>query len=152
MKNPGTIIIGCLFLFACRNKGGEEKNAILFPKGEKITSDNFVGNAWLYQMVMPDSLNPSQVGSVTFEPGARTNWHLHPGGQILLITSGTAFYQEKGSPKRVIKKGEVVKCPPNVPHWHGASKEDGLIQIAVTNTLQGATVWLQKVTDEEYNK
>jgi len=125
--------------------------AIIFPRGEKITNNNFIGNAWLYQMIMPDSLNPTQVGCVTFEPGARTNWHLHPGGQILLITGGTGYYQEKGSPKKIIKKGEVVKCPAKVPHWHGASKDDMLIQIAITNTHKGAPVWLQPVTNDEYN-
>jgi 4-carboxymuconolactone decarboxylase len=133
----------------------DEKGAIdyamIFPRGEKITNNNFIGNAWLYQMIMPDSLNPTQVGSVTFEPGARTNWHLHPGGQILLITGGTGYYQEKGSPKRIIKKGDVVKCPAKVPHWHGASKDDMLIQIAITNTHKGAPVWLQPVTNDEYN-
>ena len=125
--------------------------AMIFPRGEKITNNNFIGNAWLYQMIMPDSLNPIQVGSVTFEPGARTNWHLHPGGQILLITGGTGYYQEKGSPKRIIKKGDVVKCPAKVPHWHGATKDDMLIQIAITNTHKGAPVWLEPITDEEYN-
>ena len=125
--------------------------AMIFPRGEKITNNNFIGNAWLYQMIMPDSLNPIQVGSVTFEPGARTNWHLHPGGQILLITDGTGYYQEKGSPKRIIKKGDVVKCPAKVPHWHGATKDDMLIQIAITNTHKGAPVWLEPITDEEYN-
>ena len=133
----------------------DEKGAIdyamIFPRGEKITNNNFIGNAWLYQMIMPDSLNPTQVGCVTFEPGARTNWHLHPGGQILLITGGTGYYQEKGSPKKIIKKGEVVKCPAKVPHWHGASKDDMLIQIAITNTHKGAPVWLQPVTNDEYN-
>jgi len=133
----------------------DEKGAIdyamIFPRGEKITNNNFIGNAWLYQMITPDSLNPTQVGCVTFEPGARTNWHLHPGGQILLITGGTGYYQEKGSPKKIIKKGEVVKCPAKVPHWHGASKDDMLIQIAITNTHKGAPVWLQPVTNDEYN-
>jgi len=124
----------------------------IFPRGEKITNDNFIGNAWLLQMITPDNLNSTQVGNVTFEQGARTNWHMHPGGQILLITGGTGYYQEKGSPKRTIKKGEVVKCPPGVPHWHGASKDDELIQIAITNTQKGATVWLERVTDETYNE
>jgi 4-carboxymuconolactone decarboxylase len=124
----------------------------IFPKGEKITNNNFIGNAWLYQMVTTDNSNQIQVGSVTFEPGARTNWHSHPGGQILLVTSGTGYYQEKGSAKRIIKKGEVIRCPPNVPHWHGASKDDVFVQVAITNTQKGATEWLQPVTDEEYLK
>lgn len=57
----------------------------------------------------------------------------HPGGQILVIVDGTGYYQEQGSPKRIIKKGDTIKCPPNVPHWHGASKDEKLIQIAITN-------------------
>ena len=125
--------------------------AMIFPKGEKITNNNFIGDAWLQQMIIPDSLNSTQIGNVTFEPGARTNWHLHPGGQILLITDGTGYYQEKGSPKRIIKKGDVVKCPANVLHWHGASKDDMLIQIAITDTRKGAPVWLGPVTNDEYD-
>lgn len=124
----------------------------IFATGEKITNDNFIGNAWLEQMITADSLNPAQVGNVTFEPGARTKWHYHPGGQILLITGGTAYYQEKGSPKKILKKGAVVKCPPNIHHWHGASIDDALVQIAITNTQNGNTVWLEPVTDEEYSK
>lgn len=125
--------------------------AIIFPQGGKITNNNFVGNAWLYQMLTADTSNAIQVGNVTFEPGARTNWHLHPAGQILLITAGTGYYQEKGSSKRIIKKGDIVNCPANVPHWHGASKDEALVQVAITNTQNGATVWLEKVTDVEYN-
>ena len=126
--------------------------SLIFPKGEKVTNNNFTGNAWLHQMVMPDSSNPTLVGTVTFEAGARSKWHFHPGGQILIILEGTGYYQEKGSTKRIIKKGDVVKCPPNIPHWHGASKEDKLIQTAITNTQNGPVVWLEAVTDEEYNK
>ena len=127
------------------------KDSTIFPKGEKITNNNFVGNAWLQQLVIADSLNPTQVGTVTFEPVARTKWHLHPAGQILLIVGGTGYYQEKGSPKRIIKKGDAINCTANVPHWHGASKDDELIQIAITNTTKGAVVWMGTVTDKEYN-
>jgi len=56
--------------------------------------------------------------------------------------------QEKGSAKRIIKKGDVIKSPPNIPHWHGASKDEQLIQIAITGIHKGATVWLQQVTEE----
>lgn len=134
------------------NLSTTEVNCTIFPKGEKITNNNFIGNAWLQQMIIPGSLNPTQVGSVTFEPGARTNWHLHPAGQILLIIGGTGYYQEKGSPKKIIKIGDVINCPSNISHWHGASKDDELIQIAIINTQKGAPVWLEAVTDEEYNK
>ena len=94
----------------------------IFPKDEKITGDNFIGNAWFQQLVVGDSANSTKVGNVTFEPGTRTNWHLHPGGQILLGIAGIGYYQQKGSPKKIFRKGDVIQCPPNVPHWHGASQ------------------------------
>jgi 4-carboxymuconolactone decarboxylase len=129
-----------------------QKKDTIFATGEKITNNNFTGTAYLHQMVMTDSSNKVQVGNVTFTPGARSNWHYHPGGQILLITSGTGYYQEKGSPKRKIRKGDVVNCPPNIQHWHGASAKEEMVQIAITNTQKGTVVWLQPVTDEEYHQ
>ncbi len=128
-----------------------ESADIIFPKGEKITNNNFKGNAWLQQLVSNDSIYNMQVGNVTFEPGARTNWHLHPDGQILLVTGGIGYYQEKGSQKKIIRKGDVITCPANMPHWHGASKDSEFIQIAITSRHKGLTVWLEPVTDEEYN-
>lgn len=98
-----------------------------------------------------DSLNSTSVGNVTFEPGARSNWHLHPQGQILLVTNGVGYYQEKGQSKKILRKGDVIKCPPNVPHWHGASPDSEFIQVAITGRENGPTVWLGPVTDEEYN-
>ena len=87
-----------------------------------------------------------------FEAGARNNWHTHPGGQILIITSGKGFYQEKGKPVQLLHKGDVIKILPDVVHWHGASPESELSHLVVnTNTQKGIAEWLQKVTDEEYN-
>lgn len=138
---------------AAQNPGDTSvSRTAMFPKGERLTNDNFIGNAWLQQLVTGDGTNSIQVGNVTFEPGARTKWHLHPAGQILLVTDGIGYYQERGSPKRILRKGDVVKCPPNVAHWHGASRDSGFVQIAITSSEKGPAVWLQPVTDEEYNK
>ena len=125
--------------------------AIIFPKGEKISNNNFTGNAYLQMLVDADSLNSMAVGNVTFEPGARTKWHLHPGGQILLVMDGIGYYQEKGQPKRILRKGDVVKCPPNIPHWHGASADSHFVQVAVTGREKGETIWLEEVTEAVYN-
>ncbi|MGG7437995.1 cupin domain-containing protein [Chryseobacterium arthrosphaerae] len=89
---------------------------------------------------------------VTFEPGARPKWHLHPGGQIILVTDGIGYYQEKGQQKKILHKGDVIKCPPNVEHWHGASKDSYFVQVAVTDNKNGSVIWLQPVTEEEYYK
>ena len=126
-------------------------NAI-FPKGDKAPADYFTGAAWVYPLVpLNDTLN-CQVANVTFEPGARNNWHTHPGGQILVATNGVGYYQEKGKPVQLFNKGEVVAILPGVEHWHGASHNSTFTHIAInTNTQNGIVVWLQRVTDEEYN-
>ena len=72
------------------------------PRGEKIINPVFTGNAWLKMLVEADELNKNSVGVVTFEPGARTFWHQHPNGQIILALSGKGYYQEKGGPGRII--------------------------------------------------
>ena len=148
--------LAIIFFAACSNNQKTEntpqENALVFPKGEKITNNNFMGTANLHLLMKADSLNAISVGNVTFEPGARSNWHLHPEGQILLVIDGVGYYQEKGQSKKILRKGDVIKCPPNVPHWHGASPDSEFIQVAITGRENGPTVWLGPVTDEEYKK
>jgi quercetin dioxygenase-like cupin family protein len=132
-------------------KEDKEPNAI-FPKGSLGPVENFTGNAWNTPLVANDSTYNTVVGNVYFEPGARSNWHTHPAGQILVITDGVGYHQIKGQPRETIKKGDVIKCPPNVEHWHGASPSTGLQQLYILpKTEKGIVQWLQPVTDEEYN-
>jgi quercetin dioxygenase-like cupin family protein len=106
---------------------------------------------WANFMVENDTSFNVQIGNVSFEPGARTNWHFHPGGQILLVTNGKGLYQEKGKPVRTIQQGDIVKCLPNVIHWHGAEPGDSLVHISIsTNTDKGPVVWLEPVSDKDY--
>ena len=134
-----------------REKNKTELNAI-FPKGKLGPAENFTGNAWNTALVADDSTYNTVIGNVYFEPGARSNWHKHPSGQILIITDGVGYHQIKGQPRQTIRKGDVVKCPPNVEHWHGASKDTGMQQMYILpKTERGIVTWLQKVTDEEYN-
>lgn len=131
----------------------EIKTTTIFPKGTVISNNNFTGTAWLSWLVQNDSIYNCPIGNVTFEPGARTNWHKHPGGQILLVTEGTGYYQERGKPAQLIKKGDVVRIGPGVEHWHGATAVSELTHIAInTNVQKGSVVWLQPVSDEEYKK
>ncbi len=129
----------------------EIQNAI-FPKGEKAPSDYFTGNALLKMLVPADGIFNCSIANVEFEPGARNNWHTHPGGQILIVTHGKGFYQEKGKPIQSLKTGDVVKIPPNLVHWHGAAPDSEFTHLAInTNTSTGIVDWLEPVTDEEYN-
>ena len=88
-----------------------------------------------------------------FAPGARSAWHTHPAGQILIVTSGTGWAQEEGGQKREIKPGDVIWTPPGVKHWHGATTTNFMSHIAITNMADGKNVdWLEKVSDEQYRK
>ncbi len=152
-----TLIICSTLLLACKEQPGKQatnnQQEAIFPKGEKGPAENFTGNAWATALVANDSTYNTLVGNVYFEPGARSNWHVHPAGQILIITDGVGYHQIKGQPRQTIKKGDVVKCPPNVEHWHGASPDMGMQQLyIIANTENGIVTWLQKVTDKEYNQ
>jgi len=156
MKTIGVLIIAVMLSSCGNNQQSIDKNMnssekLIFAKGTKITNDNFSGTAWLNSLVNADSVNQNAVGSVTFEPGARTRWHSHPAGQIILALDGVGYYQEKDKEKVIIRKGEVVKCPIDVPHWHGASADTAFVQIAITGREKGETVWHEHVTDEEYH-
>jgi len=129
----------------------------IFPKGEKISgeriaNDHFTGTVWLQVLIPDERTFNCPTFNVTFEPGARNNWHKHPGGQILLVTGGKGYYQESGRQAQVIREGDVVKLLPHVKHWHGAAPDSWLTHIAIsTNVQQGDAEWLEPVTDEEYH-
>jgi len=132
-------------------KTGQEKANFIFPKGQQGPAENFTGRVWNIGLVENDSVYNTVVGNVYFEPGARSNWHKHPSGQILIITDGIGYHQVKGQPKQTLKKGDIVKCPPHVEHWHGASADTGMLQLYILpKTENGIVTWLHKVTDEEY--
>jgi len=89
--------------------------------------------------------------SVTFEPGARTAWHTHPLGQTLIVTAGCGLVQSWGGPVREIRPGDVVWCPPDEKHWHGARATTAMTHIAIVERLNGKAVdWMEKVSDEQY--
>jgi quercetin dioxygenase-like cupin family protein len=90
-------------------------------------------------------------GLVTFEPGARSAWHTHPVGQILIVTSGVGRIQQWGGAVQEFRPGDVVRIPPGVKHWHGAAPATAMSHIALQEALDGRNVdWLEKVSDEQY--
>jgi quercetin dioxygenase-like cupin family protein len=149
------VMLCSAFLLANCGQNSSDKssdNDLLFPKGELGSSKNFTGNAYNFGLVPSDSTYNTLVGNVFFEAGARSNWHTHPGGQILIITDGEGYHQIEGQPRQTMKKGDVVKCPPNTKHWHGATANISLSQMyIVPNTERGIVTWLEPVTDEQYN-
>ena len=89
--------------------------------------------------------------SVTFEPGARTAWHVHPLGQTLIVTAGCGRTQRWGGPIETIRPGDVISIAPGEKHWHGASPTTAMTHIAIQERLDGKAVeWMEHVTDEQY--
>jgi len=124
-------------------------------KGSVPTQDG--PSDWFTGTVHIDPLNqapePSRVSvaSVTFEPGARTNWHTHPLGQTLIVTAGVGWTQCDGEAPVEIRAGDVIWCPPGHKHWHGATRSNAMTHIAIQEVLNGTAVdWLERVTDDQY--
>ena len=121
-------------------------------KSVKGPAEWFTGSVRLDPLHMQPQ-EPSRVSSalVTFEPGARTNWHTHPLGQLLIITAGKGWTQCEGEARVEVNASDTIWCPAGHKHWHGATSDTAMSHIAVQETLDGiAVVWLEPVTDAQY--
>jgi quercetin dioxygenase-like cupin family protein len=115
--------------------------------------DYFTGSVRVDSLFEAQDPARASGGRVTFEPGARSAWHTHPLGQILIVTAGTGWVQQWGSPKEEIREGDVVRIPPGQKHWHGATATTSMTHIAIQEQLDGKVVeWMEKVSDEQYRK
>ena len=125
----------------------------IFPQGEKLPEEfsaYFIGQAYRAPLVRDEALN-CPVSNVTFSPGCRNNWHSHTGGQLLLVTAGRGYYQERGEPARLLLPGDVVEIAPDVEHWHGAAPDSWFAHLAVeTNPQTNKNTWLERVSDQQY--
>ena len=118
----------------------------------KGPADWFTGTARMERLFEPP--DPARVAgaSVTFEPGARTAWHTHPLGQMLIVTAGCGRAQRWGGPVEEIRPGDVIWIAPGEKHWHGAATTTAMTHLAIQEKLDGKMVdWLEPVTDAQYD-
>ncbi|SEC42447.1 (R)-mandelonitrile lyase [Terriglobus roseus] len=112
----------------------------------------FTGTAKVEQLFPASAPSRVSAGIVTFSLGARSAWHTHPFGQVLIITAGTGRVQMEGGPIQVVRAGDVVTIPAHVKHWHGAAPDASMSHIAIQDNLDGNAVdWLEQVTDKQYS-
>ena len=121
----------------------------VFPKGKKAPNVHHTGDVWLSHVFEADETFDFNISQAVSAEGSKLNWHLHPKGQLLLITHGTGFYQEKGKEVQVVRAGDVVKCLPDVEHWHGATPNSPVTYIAISGNEP--TKWTDTLTAETYN-
>jgi quercetin dioxygenase-like cupin family protein len=113
--------------------------------------DRFTGTVRVQSLFDSKAPARSSGGQVTFQPGARSAWHTHPLGQILIVTDGVGWVQQWDGAVQVIRKGDVVWIPAGVKHWHGATPATRMTHIAFQEQLNGTAVnWLEKVTNKQY--
>jgi quercetin dioxygenase-like cupin family protein len=160
-----TIIIMSLLLFAsvvskAQTSAAQAPTSSLIKisrngslQSKKVSAEYFTGSLQVQELFPADDPSRTSGGKVTFEPGARSAWHTHPLGQILIVTDGTGWVQQWGGPIEEIRKGDVIWIPPGVKHWHGATPSTAMTHIAIQEQFNGKAVeWMEKVTDEQYRK
>jgi quercetin dioxygenase-like cupin family protein len=113
---------------------------------ERGPAEHFTGSVRIDPLFQPNDVQRAMGAYVTFEPCARSDWHTHPMGQILICTFGCGLVQSWSKPVEQIRAGDVVWTPPNEKHWHGAAPSTAMQHIAIAEGVE----WLEKVTDEQY--
>jgi quercetin dioxygenase-like cupin family protein len=152
MKQLAAIAIALPFLAAAP---AVAQNIEITPNGSRPSTrgpaQNFTGSVIVDPLFSATAHTRAAGAMVRFEPGARTAWHAHPAGQILIVTSGTGWVQEWGGERREIRPGDVIWTPPGVKHWHGGTATNGMSHIAIQEAVDGKVVeWMEQVSDGQY--
>lgn len=134
----------------------DKTNIFGLGKPNDSFSQYFIGNSYLNPLTEFGKC-PVFLANVTFEPECRNNWHIHHatsgGGQILICTAGTGWYQEEGKKAITLEAGMVITIPANVKHWHGAKANSWFSHIAVEVPGENTkNEWCEAVSLEEYKK
>jgi 4-carboxymuconolactone decarboxylase len=117
----------------------------------KAPTDHFTGSASIDRFLTENPASHTSGAIVAFEPGARTAWHSHPLGQMLIVTAGTGWVQQWGGQVQEIRQGDIVWIPPSVKHWHGATVSTNMTHIGLQESVDGKAVeWMEKVSDQQY--
>lgn len=152
--NLSTTMLTIMALLA--SASAEAQKVVIARAGSRAVrpgpAEHFTGSVRVEMLF--EALDPSHAsgGTVTFERGARTAWHSHPRGQILIVTAGTGHIQRWGDPIEEIRAGDVVRIPAGEKHWHGASPNASMTHLAITEHRDGTAVqWMEQVSDDQYN-
>jgi len=154
----GFILLLCSASAQTDLRGGKQMQNITIVRSGSIPASQgpaeyFTGSVRI-DMLFPVAGPAKASGArVTFEPGARTAWHTHPAGQVLIVTEGTGWVQHWDGPVEEIREGDVVRIPPGQKHWHGATPSTRMTHIAIQEQLNGKVVdWMEKVSEEQYRR
>lgn len=156
MKYAAIAVTLCI-LVAAQAFAAETDNATqtVYPAGSQKSfngPDNLFTGEVQVDMLFPANETAHYSGAyVTFQPGARTNWHLHPAGQHMIVTAGIGLTGTRDGKIVTIKMGDAIWCPPDIDHWHGSTPDSTMTHLVLTGDLDGQNVvWKEQVTDAQY--
>lgn len=118
-------------------------------EGVKAPNTHYIGEAWLNSLLRTDESLNYNITKATFRANSTLDWHKHTSPQVLIIVDGEGYYQEKGKEPTILKAGDVLKCDPDIEHWHASSKEKDVTYLAI---YSGETIWTEVLSQEEYDK
>ncbi|HLN27932.1 MAG TPA: cupin domain-containing protein, partial [Gemmataceae bacterium] len=157
MRILAAIVISfCMLASGAHGQTSKDQGAIRIMRcgsqpSRQGPAENFTGSVRVDPLFQASAPARASGSVVTFEPGARTAWHTHPLGQILIVTAGMGRVQRWGDPVEEIRQGDVVWIPPGQKHWHGAAPNSSMAHIAIVEQLDGKAVdWMEKVSDVQY--
>lgn len=139
-----------LGIAAFASAASQEVTPIALQRTQAAASQNFTGEAFVTSVLQPHPESNVYAAYVTFAPGARTNWHIHPSAQTLIVTSSVGYTQEWGKEVVTLHPGDVVYCPPGVKHWHGASADQTMTHLAISQRTDRSVTWLEPVNPADY--
>ncbi|MFY0594472.1 cupin domain-containing protein [Roseivirga sp.] len=148
MKNFLTLIALAITFNLAAQDSTYSVNSYL-KEGMKAPNTHHIGDAWLNFLTQADEDFTYNITQAKFAANATLDWHKHSTPQVLIVTEGIGYYQEKGKEAIKIRKGDVVKCKKNVEHWHTSSKKSMVSYIAIYGS--SPTIWTTKLTREYYN-
>jgi quercetin dioxygenase-like cupin family protein len=156
-QTAGAVAVALLAVATTGQAQRMEKQMEVTTSGSRQTTkgpaEYFTGAVFVDPLFSATDHTRISGGHVTFAPGARSAWHTHPAGQVLIVTDGVGWVQEWNGEKREIKAGDVVWTPPGVKHWHGATSTTSMRHIAIQEMVDGKNVtWMEQVSDAQYGK
>lgn len=155
MMGLSMLLASVVYASSDNAKKGESDMQTLYrtasQKSFKGPEEWFTGDVQVRMLFPANETVHFSGASVTFQPGARTAWHLHPAGQHIVVTAGVGLTGTRDGRIVTIKTGDAVWCPPDIDHWHGATPDSAMTHLVITGDLDGKNVvWKEKVTDEQY--
>jgi 4-carboxymuconolactone decarboxylase len=155
MKRTVTLLVALVLALLSTGQAQDARDVVVTRAAARIPrpapAENFTGVVRVQPLFDTTAATRAYAASVSFEAGARSAWHTHPRGQILIVTEGVGRVQRWGAPVDEIRPGDVVRIPPGTKHWHGASSIRAMTHIAIVEHQGGrTTVWMEKVSDEQY--